>query len=623
MDILAALGESIINLIVGMLILILEFLLTIVAFLLDTVIYTFSFMFDSDFMSKVYEAMPVISKADDVLTMMGIAVAIILLCSMIIHMGLTPLISAGKNVPYPSLIVFRTLLVIPLVICAEKISIYLSNIFASFYSMMLTAYSDELETKFFLTSALSGYFEGDLDSALSTPTESMQAIQDGMGLTESVMSTISSAVGILLVLFLIIMVGWNLIQLFLEMFERFATMFFLMKISPLTLATAIYPSSEKVAKSWLSFFIGQFCVWVLQIMCLGWVIGCLGNVSQFDAAFPESKITAMVCWAGICYGLINMSRHIDDYINKLGLTAAVTGGDFFKDITPLVGAARAGKRIANATGGAIKGGAQMAKSGFNGAKAAGSAVLGAGNTATARFSKGGMKNVVSGGIHDAKQAVSNMAQSKGVKAAVAAGVGTTAAVTAFASAPVAAAVGLGVATGAGVQAVKSVAANKIKSNSVAKMKATEAAVAKNIPHDPAPAGTTESSHVKIGKPEMDGTRKYNAQFTHTDKSGIVMSDQAYEGKLAGYDGSKVQSVDKTFSYQFNDDNTFNVSSKGQPDAKYQTKKEGNQYNTYKVGNDGKLGDKPVHSQQAPKGAGNSTEEIAKASHAAAKKMNGM
>ena len=106
MGILAALGESIINLIVGMLILILEFILTIVAFLLDTVIYTFSFMFDSDFMSKVYEAMPVISKADDVLTMMGIAVAIILLCSMIIHMGLTPLISAGKNVPYPSLIVF-------------------------------------------------------------------------------------------------------------------------------------------------------------------------------------------------------------------------------------------------------------------------------------------------------------------------------------------------------------------------------------------------------------------------------------------------------------------------------------------------------------------------------------
>lgn len=623
MDILAALGESIINLIVGMLILIVEFLLTIVAFLLDTVIYTFSFMFDSDFMSKVYEAMPVISKADDVLTMMGIAVAIILLCSMIIHMGLTPLISAGKNVPYPSLIVFRTLLVIPLVICAEKISIYLSNIFASFYSMMLTAYSDELETKFFLTSALSSYFEGDWDSALSTPTESMQAIQDGMGLTESVMSTISSAVGILLVLFLIIMVGWNLIQLFLEMFERFATMFFLMKISPLTLATAIYPSSEKVAKSWLSFFIGQFCVWVLQIMCMGWVIGCLGNPSRFNDIAPESKITAMVCWAGICYGLINMSRHIDDYINKLGLTAAVTGGDFFKDVTSLVNTVRAGKTIANATGGAIRGGAQLAKGSANMVKGAASGTLDSGKVAFKRFSNGGMKNVVSGGIHDAKQAVSNMAQSKGVKAAVAAGVGTAAAVTAFASAPVAAAVGLGVATGAGVQAVKSVAANKIKSNSVAKMKATEAAVAKNIPHNPAPAGTTESSNVKIGKPEIDGTRKYNAQFTHTDKSGIVMSDQTIEGKLAGYDGSKVQSANTTFNYRFNDDNTFNASGKGQPDAKYQTKKEGNQYNTYKVGNDGKLGDKPVHSQQAPKGAGNSTEEIAKASHAAAKKLNGM
>lgn len=607
---MAALGEAIINLIVGILILILQFLLMVVAFLLDTIIYTFSFMFDSDFMHKLYLALPIISKADDVLTMMGLAVAIILLCVMIIHMGITPLVSGGKNVPYPSLVIIRTLLVIPLVICAEKISIYLSNLFTSFYTMMLSIYDDQLTTKFYLTSALSVYFDDDMNTLLSTPTESMQAIQDGMGFTESVMSTLSSAVGIILVLFLVILVGWNLIQLFLEMFERFATMFFLMKISPLTLATAIYPSSEKVAKSWVSFFIGQFCVWVLQIMCMGWVIGCLGDVGQFEAAFPDSKITAMVCWAGISYGLINMSRHIDDYINKLGLTAAVTGSDFFRDISSIADAIHTGKSIAKATGNTVKGAAGAAKGAVETAKNMPGTLLGAANRTATRFTDGmrSSNNKVTGALkgsfNAAKGAVGDITNTKvGRNIATLAAAGVAATV----GAPIVGAVAAGtVARGAASLVSKNVQRSDIKGN-----------IARNIPHRKAPTGSKETAKVSLGLKDKNGLRDYKANYLQTDKDGSVLSHQRIEGKVGGNSGTQVQSTNKTFDFSYDKKtNTFN-----RDGQQYQTLLQKNQYNTYKVGSDGKLEDTPVYTHAGKSdGSGGSKKDLARESYYAAKNM---
>lgn len=607
---MAALGEAIINLIVGILILILQFLLMVVAFLLDTIIYTFSFMFDSNFMHKLYLALPIISKADDALTMMGLAVAIILLCVMIIHMGITPLVSGGKNVPYPSLIIIRTLLVIPLVICAEKVSIYLSNLFTSFYTIMLSIYDDQLTTKFYLTSALSVYFEDGMDTLLSTPTESMQAIQDGMGFTESVMSTLSSAVGIILVLFLVILVGWNLIQLFLEMFERFATMFFLMKISPLTLATAIYPSSEKVAKSWVSFFIGQFCVWVLQIMCMGWVIGCLGDVGQFEAAFPDSKITAMVCWAGISYGLINMSRHIDDYINKLGLTAAVTGSDFFQDIASMAGAIRTGKSIAKATGDTVKGAAGAAKGAVQTAKNMPGTLLGAANRTATRFTDGmrSSNNKVTGALkgsfNAAKGAVGDMASTKvGRSIATLAAAGVAATV----GAPIVGAVAAGtVARGAASLVSKNVQRSDIKGN-----------IARNVPHRKAPAGSKETAKVGLGFKDKNGLRDYKANYLQTDKNGNVISQQSFSGKVGGNSGTQIQSANKTFDYSY-DKNTNTFNRDGQ---QYQTVFKDGQYVTCKVGSDGKLEDTPVYTHAAKSdGSGGSEKDLARESYRAARKM---
>lgn len=367
MDIAAFVGEFVINFIVSILIIAIILVLVICALILDVIINTFSFLFETDFVSKVYEALPVLSQADNVLTVMGVAIAIILLLVMIFHMGLAPVLSAGKNVAYPSLVVFRTLFVIPLVICAESISVYLSNLFTTFYTVMSSAFSEQIggytssTSSYYLSAALIQFLKED---AVMTVTDFFSATEESLGFLDGVMDIISSAVAMILIFVLVILVGWNLIQFFLELFERFATMFFIMKVSPLCLATAIYPSTEMIAKSWLRFFVGQFSLWVLQIMCVGWVIGCVGSPSLFMETFADTngRMTGILAWAGISYGLINMSRHVDDYINKLGLTAATTGSDFFRDVSALAGTISTAKHGVNGAIGLGKGVAKGASS---------------------------------------------------------------------------------------------------------------------------------------------------------------------------------------------------------------------------------------------------------------------
>ena len=521
---LAALGEAIINLVIGILMLILQYLLTIVAFILDTIIYTFSFMLSTDFMTKVYAAISWLDDVDKAATLIGIAIAIILLLVMIINMGIAPILSAGKNIPYPSLIIFRTLTVIPLVICAEKISILLSNLFASFYSMMYSVYSGTFTTQFFLTNAMTSFLDN--VGGLTAPTLSESA-QGTLGFTEAIMITISDAVGIILILILVILVGWNLIQLFLEMFERFATMFFLMKISPLTIATAIYPASEKVAKSWISFFIGQFSLWVLQIMAMGWVMSCLGNPEPFTEQF-DSNITALLCWAGMSYGLINMSRHIDDYINKLGLTAAITGSDFFRDVASLSHAISTGRNAIKDVGNVAKGTAGFVAGAGKFTARTGSRII---HGAAERGNPlSGLAAGAAGAVSDAAGAASNIANSN-VGKALPGVIGMTAgAVAGVATAnPF---IGAAVATGASavssaVGGVVGKAVNKV--GDVAK----KAEIKSTIPHSQSKGHGEVKSDVKDIKfsKGQDGTEKFTASVEGKNKDGVVTSSNVVKGDV--------------------------------------------------------------------------------------------
>lgn len=361
---LARIGESVLDIVVGIIVTILEFILMLIAFVLDIIINTFSFIFQDDFMSKLYDALPALSQVDGLMTVMGLGIAILLLMAMLYQMAMGPLLS-NKTQPraYVGLVLARSFTVIPLVICAEKLTLWLSNLFATFYSAMLETYKPQLDgylggggQPFYLTNAIASFMGDNLtDDGLIDTVVGVDNIQQGLGFTESVMETLSGLAGVVITIVLVVLVGWNLLQFFLEIFERFAVMFFIMKVSPLCISTAINPSTQNIATSWLKFFIGQFTLWVLQVMCMGWVIGCLGNPGAFVDSFTNDAFGAHLAWAGICYGLINMSRHVDDYINKLGLTAATTGSDFFRDLNSIASAIGTGQSVAKASKSVAKG----------------------------------------------------------------------------------------------------------------------------------------------------------------------------------------------------------------------------------------------------------------------------
>lgn len=580
-DLLGALGETIINLLIGILILVLEFILIIVAFLLDLIINTFAFLLDGDFMSKVYSALPVLSQADDILTTAGVGIAVILLAVMIYHMILAPLISGGKNAVYPSMVVFRTLIVIPLVMCAESISVWLSRLFASFYSVMAGAFSTQLSpyqsggNPFYLSSAMASFFGQQLSDFSNAPTTAIQTISDSTGFPEGVMDTLSSALGILLVLILVILVGWNLIQFFLELFERFAVMFLIMKISPLTLATAIYPSSENIAKSWLRFFIGQFTLWVLQAMCMGWCVGCLASPNMFASAFSGSTATtALLAWAGISYGLINMSRHVDDYINKLGLTAAVTGSDFFGDLTGMARAIGVGKDAAKAVGGA--------------AHSAGDAFGKAGNAVSQGASVLGDKipdDAVKNAFTKAGEAITQhgpLSTAAGLAAASTA---------AMAGAPLLPIVGAGLATKAGVQAAANMAKQHSQDNLNSKL-------AVSAPMRDAPSGTTAKQDFKTKDTDNRNVKDFENSATFTRPDGVVAAEQTVNGKVdisnPDQPNFTTDAVSRDYQLGAVNDDTAKFSLDGKD---YQTVYDGSEAKTYSFDKNGNMNSAPVVTQR--------------------------
>lgn len=587
-DLLGALGETIINLLIGILILVLEFILIIVAFLLDLIINTFAFLLDGDFMSKVYSALPVLSQADDILTTAGVGIAVILLAVMIYHMILAPLISGGKNAVYPSMVVFRTLIVIPLVMCAESISVWLSRLFASFYSVMAGAFSTQLSpyqsggNPFYLSSAMASFFGQQLSDFSNAPTTAIQTISDSTGFPEGVMDTLSSAVGILLVLILVILVGWNLIQFFLELFERFAVMFLIMKISPLTLATAIYPSSENIAKSWLRFFIGQFTLWVLQAMCMGWCVGCLASPNMFASAFSGSTATtALLAWAGISYGLINMSRHVDDYINKLGLTAAVTGSDFFGDLTGMAHAIGVGKDAAKAASGAASGVAR----GVGDAKDAAKSYLGEkAQNIQSSFTKGG------GGISGVKQVVQDGAvnAAKNVGSGIANNAGKLATAGALlAGTSLAPAVLAGAAAHAAAKAGKTALNNSLNDK-----------LSKTAPMRDAPSGTTAKQSFKTQDTNERNVKDFENRATFTRPDGVVAAEQTVNGKVdisnPDQPNFTTDAVSRDYQLGTVNDDTAKFSLDGKD---YRTVYDGSEAKTYSFDKNGNMNSAPVVTQR--------------------------
>ena len=157
-----------------------------------------------------------------------------------------------------------------------------------------------------------------------------------------------SFAGLLAVLYIIIfaMIAWAFMKLLLESIERYIVLFLLIYASPLASATLASEATKDIYKKFLTMFVSQCILMILNI----WILKlCISMFENLGASAPEEKPLALL----LGWGLLKIGSRLDSYVNQLGLNAAVTGTGLASEIGAVAGGLMAS---AGLTAGAISGG---------------------------------------------------------------------------------------------------------------------------------------------------------------------------------------------------------------------------------------------------------------------------
>lgn len=162
-----------------------------------------------------------------------------------------------------------------------------------------------------------------------------------------------AAVSAVTYLVLLIMIGIAFIKLLLEALERYVVLFVLLYTSPLLSSTLASDTTRRVFSSFVSMFIGQCCLMVLNIWSIKMVLSMFDNIINSSTPFLNLLLG---------YAFIRIASGLDSYMNRLGLSAAVTGvglgSELFATGMAMMGQGRSlmgGKTSAAAPGGASNG----------------------------------------------------------------------------------------------------------------------------------------------------------------------------------------------------------------------------------------------------------------------------
>lgn len=115
---------------------------------------------------------------------------------------------------------------------------------------------------------------------------------------------------------LLVMVGVAFIKLLLEGVERYVILFVLLYLSPLPACTLASPETSGIFKKYLSMFISQCILLILNIWSVQMVYSLFWSVT-----FSPVKMLTLL----IGYAFIRIASRLDSYLNQLGLNAAITG----------------------------------------------------------------------------------------------------------------------------------------------------------------------------------------------------------------------------------------------------------------------------------------------------------
>lgn len=166
----------------------------------------------------------------------------------------------------------------------------------------------------------------DPDSAGMTFTEMWENMGD-LNLIDGVTIALGGSATLVLALIVIILIGWNLLKLMVEVCERFLMIGVLAYASPLVYPTLSSQATSDVFKRYVGMFFGQCAIMTLS----AWMLKLVLSGFTFTATDTNVLFRLLLTLA-----LCKIAQRTDTYMQQLGIGVATTGGNLVDEAIGLM-----------------------------------------------------------------------------------------------------------------------------------------------------------------------------------------------------------------------------------------------------------------------------------------------
>ena len=214
-----------------------------------------------------------------------------------------------------------------------------------------------------------------MDSTLDPGDFTFAGIEQALtnGLTTLV--SVSTVVGLILLIILMIALAWNYFKLLLETVERYVLVGVLCYTSPLAYAMGASKATSRVFQSWCRMVGSQLLLLVLNVWFLRAFNSSVGQFIANGGALTNGQGNIFL-WLFCALALLKIAQKCDSYLAALGLSVAQTGSSMGMEMLMaarvLTGFSRGGGgNAASVFGGGARGGAGSAAGTAGGVAAGG------------------------------------------------------------------------------------------------------------------------------------------------------------------------------------------------------------------------------------------------------------
>lgn len=149
---------------------------------------------------------------------------------------------------------------------------------------------------------------------------------NGMSMVISAISSVFYNQSILLYLFLLGMIGYQLILVLLEAVERFLILYVLLYLSPLAFSTLASAQTSQSFQKFCSMFISQCILMILNIWAVKMALSVFASIGTIG--HNDTLVIPLV----FAVAFLKIAQRFDLTLNKLGMNAALTGAGLGQDL---------------------------------------------------------------------------------------------------------------------------------------------------------------------------------------------------------------------------------------------------------------------------------------------------